>query len=88
MENDDAVNATTEVTTEPTFEDDMKDALATVVACMRAQDKRMDKQDEMIAMQQTAIKLLGEALKGHQQIIEASQPEVAPGPPKPPAIVH
>lgn len=81
MENNDAVK-------EPTFEDDVKDALATMVACMRAQDKRMDQQDEMIALQQNEIKLLGAALKGHQQIIEATQPEVAPGPPKPPPIIH
>jgi hypothetical protein len=39
---------------------------------MRAQDKRVDRQGEMIAMQQAEIKLLAEALNGHQQVIEAS----------------
>ena len=94
MENDDVVNQTAEVTEEPTVEADVKATFSKLLEYMREQDARLDRltarqdqQDQINVMQQNANALLGEALKGHQQIIEADHPS-KPTPPEPPPIVH
>jgi hypothetical protein len=50
--------------------------------------ERVDRQDGIILLQQTAIKLASDALQGHQQVLEASQPEPKTGPPPLPPIIH
>ncbi|HTF70383.1 MAG TPA: hypothetical protein VK638_47675 [Edaphobacter sp.] len=79
---------------ERTVDADAKQAFTELLAVMREQEKRLDRltarqdqQDQINVMQQNANALLGEALKGHQQIIEADHPS-KPTPPGPPPIVH
>jgi len=79
---------------ERTVDADASEVLSAVLAVVREQEKRLDRltarqdqQDEINVMQQNANALLGEALKGHQQIIEADHPS-KPTPPGPPPIVH
>lgn len=87
MKNDDVVNETAEVTDELTVEADAKEALTALIAVMREQDARMDRQDEIILAMQREIGLLGKVATGHQKIIEADHPS-EPTPTPPPPIVH
>jgi hypothetical protein len=73
-----------------------------VLKLMRQQAEHIDRQDDRIAElenrntrqnelllgMQREISLLASAISGHQQIIEASQPEPKTGPPPPPTIMH
>ena len=79
-----AVTQPAEVTEEPTIEVDVREAMSMFINLVRDQEKRITAQDEVIFAMQKEISLLGKAVYGHQQIIEASQPEPEPLPPGPP----
>ena len=83
MKEDEIVNAS-----EPTVDGDATEVFSKLLAVLREQDARINRQDELLLAMQREISLLAKAISGHQQIIEASQPETKPAPPKPPTIVH
>ncbi|QEE28576.1 hypothetical protein FTW19_11555 [Terriglobus albidus] len=83
MDNDNVLPAE-----DPTIEADVRDVITMFIGLVRDQEKRIAAQDEVIFAMQKEISLLGKAVYGHQQIIEASQPEPEPLPPGPPTIVH